>query len=63
MAHNSNPLLGCYIIVNESSYVTYDYAKQRCAKDGGALLLLNSREEADELLKLLGKVLFFSLIM
>lgn len=61
MAYDSNPLLGCYIIVEESSYVTYDYAKQRCANDGGALLLIDSKEKLAEIQILLGN--FFSLMI
>lgn len=40
--------------------VTNDIAKQRCANDGGSLLLLKSREEADELIKLMGKIYSFN---
>lgn len=58
MTYYINPLLGCNIIVEEQ--VTYDIAKQRCANDGGSLLLLKSREEADELIKLIGKIYFFN---
>lgn len=36
--------------------VTNDIAKQRCANDGGSILLLKSKEEADELIKLMGKI-------
>lgn len=46
---SSNPLLGCYILVKESNFVTYDYAKQRCANDGGALLLIDSKEKLAEI--------------
>lgn len=40
--------------------VTNDIAKQRCANDGGSLLLLKSREEADELIKIMGKIYSFN---
>lgn len=59
MAYDSNPLLCCYIIVEESSYVTYDYAKQCCANDGGALLLIDSKEKLAEIQILLGNFFFF----
>lgn len=58
MTYFINPLLGCYLIVEEK--VTHDIAKQRCANDGGSLLLLKSREEADELIKLMGKIYSFN---
>nr|XP_034322655.1 uncharacterized protein LOC105334972 [Crassostrea gigas] len=51
MTYYINPLLGCNLIVEEQ--VTNDIAKQRCANDGGSLLLLKSKEEADELIKLM----------
>lgn len=61
VAYDSNPLLGCYILVEESNLVTYDYAKQRWANDGGALLLIDSKEKLAEIQILLGK--FFSLMI
>lgn len=54
VAYDSNPLLGCYILVKESNFVTYDYAKQRCANDGGALLLIDSKEKLAEIQIVLG---------
>lgn len=62
MAYDRNPVLGCYIIVHDGSIYTYDYAKQRCANDGGALLLLNSKEKANEAQRLLG-ICFFLMIL
>lgn len=58
MTYYINPLLGCYLIVEE--VVTNDIAKQRCANDGGSLLLLKSKEEEDELKKLIGKIYSFN---
>ena len=61
VTYDSNPVLGCYILVEESSYITYDFAKQRCANDGGALLLIDSKEKLAEIQILLGN--FFSLMI
>lgn len=49
MVYDSNLLFGCYIIVEESSYVIYDYVKQCCVNDGGVFFLIDLKEKLVEI--------------
>ncbi|XP_052683920.1 uncharacterized protein LOC128164203 [Crassostrea angulata] len=47
-----SPILGCYRLIKDAKLIQPE-AKQRCAQDGGRLLLVNSAEESQEVLSLL----------
>eukprot|EP00105_Crassostrea_gigas_P016224 XP_011433532.1 PREDICTED: uncharacterized protein LOC105332585 [Crassostrea gigas] len=52
--YTADPLLGCYrVVTSDTSFVTYDQAKQECVNDGGRLLLINSEAEANALVAIL----------
>lgn len=53
-----SPVMGCYRLINHAKLRQPD-AKQRCAQDGGRLLLVNSAVEAQEVFSLLGMLLIF----
>lgn len=53
-----SPILGCYRLIKDAKLIQPE-AKQRCAQDGGLLLLVNSAEESQEVLSLLGMLLIF----
>lgn len=61
--YSNNPLLGCYIILRESNLISHNYAKERCSDDGGALLLLNSKEETYEVVKLMCNFYFLNYLV
>lgn len=50
--------MGCYRLIKDAKLRQPD-AKQRCAQDGGRLLLVNSAVEAQEVFSLLGMLLIF----
>lgn len=53
-----SPVMGCYRLIKDAKLRQPD-AKQRCAQDGGRLLLVNSAVEAQEVFSLLGMLLIF----
>lgn len=53
-----SPILGCYRLIKDAKLIQPE-AKQRCAQDGGRLLLVNSAEESQEVLSLLGMLVIF----